>query len=1148
MKNLYMALPPTYRDLWKGDFSDIKKIDTEEGRGWMYDADPFAAKVAQDEAKALKARKREEGLKAKEKAMESEKPKVNLKMPTTQSGRLDRGWDRVPKVDMGTKTRLQVESLVKKKAVWNIYGVQIPEKERDAIVQDLAMAGFRQSHVEEAVLECKDREEVLEWLLIHVPEDDLPKWTFPEGYMAGVTLASNDLVRESKLKRLAQAGYSIDDCERALDKASGDEQIAAEALQYKLFHRENTPESRSTLGDGHDDVDPGSWTEEQITLEAIYREKYTRLSETTCQIQGDTNHGNSPIVFRFSRPSCSYPAVVPILTVCSGDLPAYIKLSITRQAIQFAGENLLYGPMIFDLVGWLETNASRIIESPGKLRAISILTPDLPSTNGMTGLSGKVRSHPRNARTLEHRPGDAKSTSLRTSFLQRKSTPNYQTMLKARASLPAWAVKDLLTATVRDHAVTIISGETGSGKSTQSVQFILDDMISRDLGSTVNIVCTQPRRISAIGLADRVSEERCSVVGEEIGYSIRGESRGKPGTTKVTFMTTGVLLRRLQTSLEAKGGDLSCALADVSHVFVDEVHERSLDTDFLLALLRDSLTIRKDLKIVLMSATLDSNIFADYFGGKDRVGRVKIEGRTFPIQDYYLDDVIRQTGFGGTNAGQDDDDDQDSGFWEPELEAGSEQRNEINRAIRKVGFGLNYDLIAGTVSHIHDLLGDKPGAILIFLPGTLEIDRCLSTVRSIRGIYALPLHASLQPSEQREVFKTAPRNLRKVIAATNVAETSITISDVVAVIDSGRVKETSYDPKDNMVKLEEVWASKAACKQRRGRAGRVSAGTCYKLFTRAAEAKMAERPEPEIRRMPLEQLCLTVKSMGVEGVEQFLARTLNPPEDLAVSGALQLLHRIGALQDHHLTALGRHLAMIPADLRCARMLVYGAIFGCLESSLTVASILTVKTPFVSPMNKRAEAKAARMQFSKGDGDLLTDLMAYNEWVEKRSTSSPAALRMWCLRNFLSHRTLEDIASNREQYLSSLKDIGFLPQSYIRGDSSLNRYGKSTSLLRALVAGAFSPQIAQISFPEKKFVAAMAGAVELDPEARTIKYFNEENGRVFVHPGSLLFDAQGFSGGGEFVSYFTKMSTSKIFIRDLTRIFISQVSMALLTWF
>jgi ATP-dependent RNA helicase DHX57 len=449
---------------------------------------------------------------------------------------------------------------------------------------------------------------------------------------------------------------------------------------------------------------------------------------------------------------------------------------------------------------------------------------------------------------------------------------------------------------------------------------------------------------------------------------------------------------------------------------------------------------------------------------------------------------------------------------------------------------INYDLIARTVEYIDNELGDQEGGILIFLPGVAEIDQTLRALRSIPSLHPLPLHASLQSSEQKLVFKKPPTGKRKVVAATNVAETSITIEDIVAVIDTGRVKETSFDPSNNMVKLAEVWASKAACKQRRGRAGRVRAGKCYKLYTKTAEAKLAERPDPEIRRVPLEQLCLSVRAMGITDIPSFLASALTPPESLAVEGALALLARIGALDGNEMTALGSHLSMIPADLRCGKLLIYGVAFQCLDACLTVAAILTIRSPFVSPQAKREESKTARTSFGNGHGDLICDLHAYEQWSEKRTVEPPSSVRRWCDENFLNHQTLMDISTSRRQYITSLQELGFLPpgDSYsISTNPTYNRENNNDALIRALIAGSFQPQVARIDFPDKKFAASSSGAVELDPEARTIKYFNEENGRVFVHPSSTLFDAQGFPGHSVYTSYFTKMATSKVFIRELT---------------
>ncbi|KAJ5587061.1 uncharacterized protein N7459_002826 [Penicillium hispanicum] len=1110
MRNLHMMLPPTYKKLWKEDFTDIKATDTREGKGWLYEADPFLAKQERESAAADLEKKKTERAKVREKEKTTA---ADLGLGNDDNNKSKRIWSQAPKVDMGTRIRREIEGLLRQHTVWNPYGVKIPNNERKSIVEELTKLGFRRSHAEEATAECKDREEVLEWLLIYVPEDDLPRWSLPEGYSAGVSLAAGDLAREAKIKRLASIGYPADLCSQVLDRKKGDELATAEFLQETLVHGSESASPPAPEGDA------GAWAEEQDTLEAIFGERYSRISAKVCEIKSESPEIPENTLFRFQEPSMHYPAAPPVISIQAKGIPAYIRLSAIRQAVQYAEENFSGESMIFNILDWLETNLSAIMENPGKLREIAavIAAPTAPTAEI------PVRNGRKQRRGIDWKANSPQSIAIREAWQSKQNTAAQIEMSRKRQSLPAWNTQEAIIEAVNSHQVTIISGETGSGKSTQSVQFVLDDMIQRGLGGAANIICTQPRRISALGLADRVSDERCATVGDEVGYVIRGESKANQGTTKITFVTTGVLLRRIQSGGDADG-NVASSLADVSHVVVDEVHERSLDTDFLLALLRDVLRHRKDLKIILMSATLDADIFVNYFGGRKAVGLVTIPGRTFPVEDYYLDDVVRDTGFA------------------PELSEGFEDESDsprgeeaLGKALRSVGMGINYELIASTVRYIDAQLGDRPGGILIFLPGTLEIERCLTAVKRIPNTHPLPLHASLLPAEQRRVFQSPPRGKRKVIAATNVAETSITIEDVVAVIDTGRVKETSYDPKDNMVRLQEVWASQAACKQRRGRAGRVRAGTCYKLYTRKAESNMAQRPDPEIRRVPLEQLCLSVKSMkGMDDVATFLANTITPPESIAVEGALSFLHRVGALDHDRLTALGRYLAMIPADLRCAKLMIYGSIFGCMEPCLTIAAILTVKSPFVSPREKREEADAAKATFSRaGDGDLLTDLSAYQAWSERSRAQGFWQTQSWCGVNFLSHQTLRDISSNRAQFVTSLKDAGILPVDYADGTNAWNRNASNRNLLRALIAGAFQPQVAQISFPDKKFASSVSGTVEVDPDARTIKYFNQENGRVFVHPSSILFSAQGYPSSVAYMSYFTKMATSKVFIRDLT---------------
>lgn len=1122
MKNIHMMLPPQYRDLWRGDFQDLKSEAAANGQGYLYEADPFLAKKQHDDANAAKEKARVDRTKQQE---EDKKHQVVSLDGQVQNRHVLKGWMRVPKVEMGSKTRRETERLIRSDGVWNANGIRLTKSQALAVCHDLSQIGFRRSHVEEATEICKDREECLEWLLIHVPEDDLPKWTLPENYQAGVSLVSGDLKREGKLKRLAAGGYAAEVCADVLDAVGGDESKAAEGLQQRLI--EDDYDEATPAGNGDENL----WDEELATLEAIFGDRFTnhdRICTTLLELQ---TPGKKAFIVRARPPSQGYPNTLPILSI-ETELPAYIRLSILKRCLTHAKENFLGEQMLFNIIDWLENEIPGIIENPGRLSDIASVT----STSTDRGLQRQQtsRSSRRQPKPIDWSANSQRSQQTLAEFSAKQATSEQQKMLQARQTLPAWRLQDAIVDSVANNQVTVISGETGSGKSTQSVQFILDDLIKRTFGEQANIICTQPRRISALGLADRVADERCGRVGDDVGYAIRGESKQTQGTTKITFVTTGVLLRRLQTS-GGSAEDVVKSLADVSHVVIDEVHERSLDTDFLLILMRDVLKKRKDLKLVLMSATLDAAVFERYFSGTSSVGKVEIEGRTYPVQDIYLDEIVQATGFG--NGELDEDDVSADDFVDRDPRNGPKQTtNSIGGALRAVGTRINYDLIAQTVQHISVELGSADGGILIFLPGVAEIDQTLRALRNVPGLWALPLHASLQSSEQRLVFKKPPSGMRKVVAATNVAETSITIEDIVAVVDTGRVKETSFDPANNMVKLAEVWASRAACKQRRGRAGRVRAGKCYKLYTRSAEAKMAERPDPEIRRVPLEQLCLSVKAMGVADVPAFLASALTPPESLAVEGALKLLGRMGALDDNEMTALGRHLSMIPTDLRCGKLLVYGAAFGCLDACLTIAAILTVKSPFVSPQTKRDESKAARAAFGSNNGDLICDLQAFDEWAAKRAAGEPTSfLRRWCDENFLSHQTLLDINTNRVQYSSSLQEIGFLLSG--PGKPFSNKQPKaddvSTTLLRALVAAAFQPQVARIDFPDTKFAASSSGAVALDPEARTIKFFNEDNGRVFVHPGSTLFSAQTFPAGSAYMSYFTKMSTSKIFIRELT---------------
>ena len=1153
MKRIDTTLPPDYRALWK-QFEELKKEDVKKGNAWMYDADPFATlkQRESDKAAAEKKKKEQDAIREKAKNMPGASGLVLRSNAAEKSGAGGgrggggsnpmKGWTTVPKVEMGKKTRAQLEDLLRREVIWNPHGVKMSKPQKDAIIRELTGSGFRKSHIEEAVEECKDREETLEWLLIHVPEDDLPRWALPEKYGAGVSVAATqDLKREAAIQRLSQSGYSAELCRKVYNDNDGDEGRTAQALQHFLLASGDGAEPSSSPDEPFISGTPEEcWADEMDSLSSVLGENFKRVSDGVCQISiKSVKNGPQKDVetlVQIRKPP-RYPAEI-IVTIVA-ELPSYIKLSVIKRTLAYINESLREEPMKIDfVVDWIQQNINDIIERPGKLRDISGVASTAAEVRPAASTRQKLIRHPKPIEWV-------KNAQSRSEWQSRQETREYKEMLAQRQKLPAWQIKEHLVDTVIQNQVTIIAGETGSGKSTQSVQFILDDLYNEGLGNAANIICTQPRRISALGLADRVSDERCSQIGREVGYSIRGETKSSKDT-KITFVTTGVLLRRLQTS----GGrieDVIASLANVSHVVIDEVHERSLDTDFLLSIMRDVLKRRKDLKLVLMSATLDAATFRDYFTTKGlEVGLVEIAGRTYPVEDYYLDDIIRMTGFTPGN-----DRFRDDGYNDVET-----AKDPVNKIIQKLGSRINYSLLLETTKAIDSELyhANKKGGILIFLPGVAEIGRTVNELRSVSSLHVLPLHASLDTREQRRVFTNPPPGKRKVVVATNVAETSITIDDIVAVIDTGRVKETSFDPANNMRRLEETWASRAACKQRRGRAGRVQAGHCYKLYTRKLEEEqMAERPEPEIRRVPLEQLCLSVRAMGVRDVGEFLAQTPTPPETAAVEGAVDVLRRMGALDGDELTALGTQLAAIPADLRCGKLMVHGAVFGCLAECVAIAAVLSARSPFVSPPpDRRDAAREARMRFSRGDGDLLTDLRAFQQWssmAEGQGRAPQRQVRQWCDDNFLSYQTLSDIASTRTQFYAALTEIGIIAPSDVPGTTATTNNVAasqqqqqqqqpqvSMALVRALTASAFTPQIARIQFPDKKFATSASGAVELDPEARTIKYFTRDNGRVFVHPASALFGAQSFPGAAAFISYFSVMATSKVFIRDLTRKF------------
>ena len=679
-----------------------------------------------------------------------------------------------------------------------------------------------------------------------------------------------------------------------------------------------------------------------------------------------------------------------------------------------------------------------------------------------------------------------------------------EAMQRQRASLPAAAYASDICAAVARNQCVIVQGSTGCGKTTQVPQFILDEASAS--GTRCSIICTQPRRISAIGVSERVAEERGERLGGVVGYNIRLES-ATSSATRLLFCTTGILLRRLQDDPQ---------LAGISHVLIDEVHERSMESDFLIMVLRSLLRSRANLRLVLMSATVEAGMFAAYFGAGTPV--ITIPGRTFPVTALFLEDALEVTGHrvrpnadwarkkggggrGGFNPAAPLPPDAPGRMYgarpaDVAADAPDEQLSEAElvqryprvsaSAVRalaaldtsQVNLELLAELVAfimrcGTVAGVQRAFGiglgqadaawDAPAperkaptdkwrreadgesssgdaaasnadSILIFLPGLKEITAALEQLTASGPLacepqrsWVLPLHGSLTSEEQRRIFLKPPPGVRKVVLATNIAETSITIDDCGFVVDCGRMKETRYDPARRMESLEDVAVSKANAMQRRGRAGRVKSGVAFHLVSSHTFDKCLDAAQaPEMHRVPLEQLVLRIKVMGFPGrtAAQVVRDVLEPPQPAAVERAVSELVRLEALTvtaaGEQLTPLGSHLASLPVDVRIGKLILLGSIFGVVDDVLTIAATLSYRAPFLSPFERRAEADASKRAFSMGQSDHLTALNAYRAF--DRGGGGKYDM---CRERFLGVKTLQQIAGIKRQLLELLSDARFV---------------------------------------------------------------------------------------------------------------------------
>ncbi|KAF7595064.1 hypothetical protein BBP40_007467 [Aspergillus hancockii] len=647
------------------------------------------------------------------------------------------------------------------------------------------------------------------------------------------------------------------------------------------------------------------------------------------------------------------------------------------------------------------------------------------------GTSSKSESP---ARVPTAKEASGTDSQLQRIWLEKSSTPSFQKMVQSRMNLPIWDFKIEILTALDTHRALIICSETGSGKSTQIPSFILEHEMTQ--GRPCKIYVTEPRRISAISLARRVSEELgeskndVGTVRSLIGFAVRLESKVSR-STRLVFATTGVVVRMLERPDDFQ---------DITHVVLDEVHERSIDSDFLLIVLRRLMQRRPDLKLILMSATLEAQRFSNYLGG---VPVLNIPGRTFPVEMKFLEDAVEMTNYRLSENDPNATLDEDTDDMAPESAEGdrtggilaslggySKQTRET--ILNFDEYRLDYRLIKKLLIKIATAteMAHYSKAILVFMPGMAEIrrlnDDILAEPTFQQGWIVHALHSSIASEDQEKAFVVPPEGMRKIVIATNIAETGITIPDITAVIDAGKEKTMRFDERRQLSRLVEAFISRANAKQRRGRAGRVQSGICFHLFTKNRHDKLlAEQQTPEMLRLSLQDLVLRVKICKLGEVEPTLLEALDPPSSKNIRRAIDSLKEVKALTNaENMTPLGMQLAKLPLDVFLGKLIIHGTFFKCLDASISIAAILSSKSPFVNTMGSNTQKDLARLSFSKGDSDLLTVYNAYCSW--KRTRNTPGANEYtFCRKNFLNFQTLLNIEDIKMQLLVSIADTGLL---------------------------------------------------------------------------------------------------------------------------
>ncbi|KRA72035.1 hypothetical protein ASD78_16880 [Lysobacter sp. Root667] len=594
---------------------------------------------------------------------------------------------------------------------------------------------------------------------------------------------------------------------------------------------------------------------------------------------------------------------------------------------------------------------------------------------------------------------DAFAQALAASVSQRESRAAALPQAPVEASLPIAGEAERIVALIREHPVVVIAGETGSGKTTQLPKLCL----AAGRGAAGMIGCTQPRRIAARAVARRVAEELNTPLGGAVGYQVRfNENVGE--RTAIKFMTDGILLAEIQSDRWLSAYDT---------ILIDEAHERSLNIDFLLGYLKQLLKKRHDLKVIVTSATIDTERFAAHFDGAPVVS---VEGRGYPVNVRYRP-------------------------LEGEGESESDGRmREARQGERSVNDGI--------VAACDEITREDPrGDVLIFLSGEREIRDAHQSLerRKYRETEVLPLYARLSVRDQDRVFNPGPK--RRIVLATNVAETSLTVPRIRYVVDPGLARVKRYSPRGKLDRLHIEPVSQASADQRKGRCGRISEGTCYRLYSEADFESRPRYTDPEIRRAALAGVILRMLSLGLGDIEAF--PFLEPPDGRAIADGWQQLTELGAVDEQRkLTAIGRSMARLPVDVKLARMLVAANDHGCLREMVAIAAFLGIQDPRERPADQRAAADNAHAEFADPRSEFVGILKLWDAYQNAHEELTQSKLRGWCEKHFLGFLRMREWRELHRQLKLLCEELGWAIKT-LPGEIDSGAYA---TLHRALLAG------------------------------------------------------------------------------------------------